>query len=191
MVLLNISVAPALLSKLIPTLTVLVSPSVLHTGVSWVALPSQSVDHTQEVSEHMKVRDAMAKTIQTATPQDNVAKVAKLMKQEDAGFIPITEGDRLAGVVTDRDLVVRCLAEGHRDILEETVEHVMTRDPMTISADDDIEKAAELMGRAEVRRLPVVEGDRLVGVLSHGNLVQATGAKGPGGKATEGVTKGA
>jgi CBS domain-containing protein len=140
----------------------------------------------------MKVRDAMAKTISTARPGDTVGKVAQLMKQEDAGFIPVTEdGDQLAGVITDRDIVIRCLAEGHSNILEETVEHCMTRGAMTIEADADISQAAELMGREEVRRLAVVEKGHLVGVLSHGNLVQATGVKGPGAKATEGVTQGA
>ncbi len=140
----------------------------------------------------MKVRDAMAKTISTATPKDTVGRVAQLMKQEDTGFIPVTEnGKRMVGVVTDRDIVVRCLAEGHQNVLNEPIEHCMTRETMTIDANEDIGKAADLMGRAEVRRLAVVENGQLVGVLSHGNLVQATGAEGPGGKATEGVTKGA
>jgi CBS domain-containing protein len=139
----------------------------------------------------MKVRDAMAKTVSTATPQDTIGRVAQLMKQEDAGFIPVVEGSRLVGVVTDRDIVIRCLAEGHGNVLEEPVDHAMSKDTITVKADDDIEKAAELMGRAEVRRLAVVEGENLVGVLSHGNLVQATGAGGSGAKATEGVTRGA
>lgn len=139
----------------------------------------------------MKVRDAMASTISTAKPDDTIGRVARMMKQEDAGFIPVTDGERLVGVVTDRDIVVRCLAEGHSNPIDESVDHAMTAKAVTISPDEDIEKAAELMGRAEVRRLAVVEGDRLVGVLSHGNLVQATGASGTGGKATEGVTKGA
>jgi CBS domain-containing protein len=138
----------------------------------------------------MKVRDAMAKTVSSATPQDTLGRVAQMMRQEDAGFIPVTEQDRLVGVVTDRDIVIRCVAEGHNAV-DDPVEHAMTRDPITIGPEDDIEKAAELMGRAEVRRLAVVEGDRLVGVLSHGNLVQATGAQGPGAEATEGVTRGA
>jgi CBS domain-containing protein len=139
----------------------------------------------------MKVRDAMAKTVSTAAPQDTLGKVAKLMKKEDAGFIPVTAKDkRLLGVVTDRDIVIRCVAEGHNPI-EEPIESAMTKDPITVSPEDDIAKAAELMGRAEVRRLPVVEGDKLVGVLSHGNLVQATGAQGPSAQATEGVTRGA
>ena len=141
----------------------------------------------------MKVRDAMARTVSTATPQDTIGRVAQLMKQEDAGFIPVTEdGERLVGVVTDRDIVIRCLAEGHSNVLEEPVEHAMTQRTVTITPDEDIEKAADLMGRAEVRRLAVVEGDKLVGVLSHGNLVQAAGIGGqPGGTATEGVTRGA
>lgn len=139
----------------------------------------------------MKVRDAMAKTVSTATPKDTIEQVARLMKQEDAGFIPITEQDkRLVGVVTDRDIVIRCIAEGHNPV-GEPVTHAMTDQTVTIAADDDIEKAAELMGRAQVRRLAVVEGDKLVGVLSHGNLVQATGGKGASAKATEGVTRGA
>ena len=138
----------------------------------------------------MKVRDAMARTVSTATPQDTIDKVAKMMKQEDSGFIPVTKGDQLIGVVTDRDIVIRCVAEGHNPV-GEPVEHAMTDQTVTISPDEDIEKAAELMGWAQVRRLAVVEGDRLVGVLSHGNVVQATGAQGAGGKATEGVTRGA
>lgn len=139
----------------------------------------------------MKVREAMAKTVSTAHPDDTIGRVAQLMKQEDAGFIPVTEGRTLVGVVTDRDIVVRCLAEGHGDVINEPVEHAMTTKAVTISPDDDIQKAADLMGRAEVRRLAVVEDGMLVGVLSHGNLVQATGAQGPAAKATEGVTKGA
>jgi CBS domain-containing protein len=139
----------------------------------------------------MKVRDAMATTVSTATPNDTIDQVARMMKQEDAGFIPVTEQDqKLVGVVTDRDILIRCVAEGHNPV-GEPVEHAMTKQTVTISADDDIEKAAELMGSAEVRRLAVVEGDRLVGVLSHGNLVQATGAQGPATRATEGVTRGA
>lgn len=139
----------------------------------------------------MKVRDAMAKTVSTAAPEDTLGRVAQMMKQEDAGFIPVTAQDqRLIGVVTDRDIVIRCVAEGHNPV-DEPIEHAMTTDPITISPEDDIEKAAELMGRAAVRRLPVVEGDKLVGVLSHGNRVQATGATGPGAEATEGVTRGA
>jgi CBS domain-containing protein len=138
----------------------------------------------------MKVRDAMAQTISTARPDDTLQHVAQLMKEEDAGFIPIVEGDRLLGVVTDRDIVVRCVAEGH-DVRSERADHCMTPSPVTISADADLTEAARLMDENQVRRLPVVEGDRLVGILSHGNLVQATGSDGAADRATLGVTRGA
>lgn len=139
----------------------------------------------------MKVREAMADTISTATPRDSIHRVAQLMKQEDAGFIPITEDSRLIGVITDRDIVIRCLADGHSDILNEAAEHCMSRDVRSIDADADLEDAAQVMSAGEIRRLPVTKDGRLVGILSHGNLVQATHARGPGEEATLGVTKGA
>ena len=139
----------------------------------------------------MQVRDAMAKTIATASPTDTVRRVAQLMKQEEAGFIPITEGERLRGVVTDRDLVVRCLAQGHGNPLDETIEHCMSTGIRTVDPNADLETAASIMEEEEVRRLAVVENGRLVGVLSHGNLVQATRGEGPAQRATVGVSEGA
>ena len=138
----------------------------------------------------MKVREAMAKTVASAQKNDKVIDVARKMKQEDAGFIPVVEnGGTLIGVITDRDIVIRCIAEGH-DPRSETVEHLMSREVTIIAPDDDIEQAAKKMERDEIRRLPVAEKGRLVGVLSHGNLVQATKNK-TAEKATEGVTRGA
>ena len=138
----------------------------------------------------MKVRDAMAKTVSSARKSDKVIDIAKKMKQEDAGFIPVLEnGGTLIGVITDRDIVIRCIAEGH-DPRSETAEHLMSRQVTIISPDDDIEQAAKIMEREEIRRLPVAENGRLVGVLSHGNLVQATKNK-TAEKVTEGVTRGA
>jgi CBS domain-containing protein len=138
----------------------------------------------------MKVRDAMAKTVSSARKSDKVVDVAQKMKQEDAGFIPVVEnGGTLIGVITDRDIVIRCIAEGH-DPRSETAEHLMSRQVTIIAPDDDIEQAAKMMEREEIRRLPVAEKGRLVGVLSHGNLVQATKNK-TAEKVTEGVTRGA
>ena len=113
------------------------------------------------------------------------------MKREDSGFVPVVEGERLVGVVTDRDIVVRCLAERHRDCLEEAIDHIMSRDVRTIEPDRDIAEAADMMKGDEIRRLAVTEGGRLVGVLSHGNLVQAMQGEGPAKEATRGVTRGA
>jgi CBS domain-containing protein len=137
----------------------------------------------------MQVREAMAKTVRSAKKTDKVGDVARLMKQEDAGFIPVVDGELLIGVITDRDIVINCIAEGH-DPRGETAEHLMSKKVTTIGPDDDIEEAGATMARQEIRRLPVVENGRLVGVLSHGNLVQATKNK-IAEMATEGVTRGA
>jgi CBS domain-containing protein len=139
----------------------------------------------------MQVKDAMAKTIGIASPSDSIRRVAQLMKTEDAGFIPICEGDTLRGVITDRDIVLRCVADGSSSTLDEPAERIMTKDPATIEASASIDEAASLMERHEIRRLPVLESGHLVGVLSHGNVVQATGSEGPADKATLGVTRGA
>jgi len=138
----------------------------------------------------MKVQDAMAKTISTARPDDSLKRVAQLMKQEDAGFIPITNGDQLLGVVTDRDIVIRCIAEKD-DLTGVRAQDCMSREVRSVEADADLEQAAAIMEQNEIRRLAVTNGGRLVGILSHGNLVQATRSDGPGDKATLGVTRGA
>ncbi|MDQ6885127.1 MAG: CBS domain-containing protein [Candidatus Dormibacteraeota bacterium] len=137
----------------------------------------------------MKVREAMAKTVTSARKTDKVSEIAKKMKQEDAGFIPVIEGELVIGVITDRDIVIRCIAEGH-DPRSETAEHLMSKQVTTVGPDDDMEEAGRKMAQDEIRRLPVAENGRLVGVLSHGNLVQATKNK-IAEKATEGVTRGA
>jgi len=140
----------------------------------------------------MKVREAMARTITSAHPDNTVLDVAEIMRREDSGFVPVIEdGNRLVGVVTDRDIVIRCLAEKHANPMQEAIDHIMSRNVHTIEPDQDLEAAAELMKREEVRRLAVVEGDQLVGVVSHGNLVQALQGEGAAKEATKGVTKGA
>jgi CBS domain-containing protein len=137
----------------------------------------------------MKVKDAMAKVVHRAKKNDKVGDIANKMKQEDIGFIPVVDGEVLIGVITDRDIVISCIAEGH-DPRGETAEHLMNRSVTTVGPDDDIEEAGRKMERDEIRRLPVVDNGRLVGVLSHGNLVQATKNK-TAEKVTEGVTRGA
>jgi CBS domain-containing protein len=137
----------------------------------------------------MNVRDAMARIVHRAKKDDKVGDVANTMKQEDIGFVPVVDGEKLIGVITDRDIVISCIAEGH-DPRGETAEHLMSREITVISPDDDLEEAGRIMEREEIRRLPVVENGRLVGVLSHGHLVQATKNQ-IAERATEGVTRGA
>lgn len=139
----------------------------------------------------MQVRDAMARTVTCLTVGDDLGAAAAAMREESAGFIPVLDDGRLVGVVTDRDIVLRWLADGGGDPHEVTVDEIMTSAPVAVGPDQDLADAARLMSDSEVRRLPVVDGERLVGVLSHGNLVQATAGAGPGLAATIGVTRGA
>ena len=114
------------------------------------------------------VRELMSTDLSCCTPVDNVYEAALKMKQEDIGIIPIVENNRLVGIVTDSDLVVRGIADknpGSNKITE-----VMTTDIVSVSPSDPVEKATELMARHQIRRLPVVENGQLVGMLSLGDL---------------------
>jgi CBS domain-containing protein len=140
----------------------------------------------------MRVSDAMAKDVRTVTTDEGVAAAARAMRDADTGFLPVVEGGSPVGVVTDRDLVVRFLAEGGGDAEASLVGEVMTREVTTVGAGDDMEAAAALMRDRRVRRLVVTDDDgAVVGVLSHGDLVQATDGEGAGREATLGVTEGA
>jgi CBS domain-containing protein len=116
-----------------------------------------------------QIKDVMTSNPTTCEPQASVVDAAKVMAQEDVGSIPIVEGDRLAGVVTDRDIVIRVVAEG-RDAQSTTVGDIASRDLVTVSPDDDLNRALELMAEKQVRRLPIVEGDKLVGIVAQRDI---------------------
>jgi CBS domain-containing protein len=106
-----------------------------------------------------------------------VAYVAKMMKQEDVGLAPIVEGDRLIGTLTDRDIVVRVVAEG-KDPQTVTAREVASTRLVTIDPQQDLDEALRLMASNQVRRLPVVERDgRLVGVLAQADVARESNEK--------------
>jgi CBS domain-containing protein len=107
------------------------------------------------------------------TPATTVREAAAMMARENVGTLPIVEGDRLIGIVTDRDLVVRVLAEA-RDPAVMTVLEVATRDLLTVDADDNLARAVELMARHRVRRLPVLDDGRLIGIVSRADVAAAS-----------------
>jgi CBS domain-containing protein len=115
------------------------------------------------------VKDAMTSDVKTATPSQSLAEAAALMKQEDVGSIPVVDGDRLVGVVTDRDIVVRGIADGS-DPKAVQVGDIASRDIVTVRPDDDLDEALRLMAQHQVRRLPVVEDGQLVGVVATADL---------------------
>jgi CBS domain-containing protein len=121
----------------------------------------------------MKVSDVMSTDVETVRPDQMVRDAARFMLQADAGSIPVTEGNRLVGMITDRDIAVRGVALGYGP--ETPVSELMTSGIVSAHADELIEEAARKMGEAQVRRLPVIDHDqRLVGIVSLGDLARET-----------------
>jgi CBS domain-containing protein len=115
-----------------------------------------------------KIRDIMTDQVECCTLLDNVFEVAVKMKELNVGAIPIVDKDRLVGMITDRDIVVRGVAEKHPGSTK--VEDIMSDKLITISADASTKEAADLMAEHQIRRLPVVEGDKLIGIVSLGDF---------------------
>ena len=117
------------------------------------------------------IRDLMTSNPTTCEPSTTVLEAAKRMAQDDVGSIPVVEGDRLVGLLTDRDITVRVVAEG-RDPMSTTLRDVASSQLETVSPDDDLNSALRKMASAQVRRLPVVEGDRLVGIVAQADVAR-------------------
>jgi CBS domain-containing protein len=135
----------------------------------------------------MKISDVMTKNPRTASPSDSLQAVAAIMRDEDTGVVPIVENGRLVGVVTDRDIVIRCVAEGN---LKAKATDAASDDVVTVTADMSIADAAELMGEHQIRRLPVVEGDKLVGIVSLGDIAVKEGKDKRTGDTLEDISQG-
>jgi len=135
-----------------------------------------------------RVADVMETDVRLASPEDTVQRAAQLMRESDAGALPVGEGDRLVGMVTDRDVALRLVAEG-RDPRQTRVREVMTPELRYVFDDEDLDHVAGNMAEQQVRRLPVVNREkRLVGLISLGNL--ARGERGGlGGRAYRGVAR--
>lgn len=117
-------------------------------------------------------RDLMTEGAECARTDQTVAEAARSMRDLDVGSLPICDEDgTLAGVITDRDIVVSCVADGH-DITRTTVAEYVTGKPVTIGADDDVAEALRTMMDHDVRRLPVIDGHDLVGMLSQADVAQ-------------------
>jgi CBS domain-containing protein len=122
----------------------------------------------------MKAQDIMSKDPMCVTPETPLVEAARIMKDENIGVVPVVESDgskRLVGVLTDRDIAIRAVAEG-RDGATTSVGHVMSSNVRTSRADDSVDDVMELMGREQVRRIPIVD-DRgtLVGIIAQADIV--------------------
>ena len=119
-----------------------------------------------------KIRDLMTSNPRRLEIGSNASEAARLMRDEDVGLIPVVEGERLVGTVTDRDIALRVVAEGKR-AESTTVGEIASREIVTIDPQQDLDEALRLMARHQVRRLPVVEGDgTLVGIVAQADVAQ-------------------
>ena len=124
-----------------------------------------------------KVQDVMSTRPRCVSPDTPVTEAAELMESEDVGSLPVLEGDELAGMITDRDIVIRAIARG-KDPRGMPVREISTRDVVAIRGDEDLSEALKLMASHQVRRLPVVDAsNHLVGVLAQADVAREAGEK--------------
>lgn len=120
----------------------------------------------------MLVREIMSKNVKSISPDQTLIEVAKQMRDGDFGVMPVCEGDKLVGMVTDRDIVVRAAADG-ADLSQTKVRDAMTDEVLTCMEDDDVDSVAQLMSDRQVRRIAVLgKNKRLLGILSIGDLAE-------------------
>lgn len=118
----------------------------------------------------MKVKDVASKEVFSATPSTSAKEIASMMKRHNIGFVPILEDEQLVGVVTDRDIVLSCVASG---MITCQASQFMTSSPIACSPDTSLDEAARIMAREQIHRLPILENGKLIGVLSLGDLATA------------------
>ncbi|MFQ8432185.1 CBS domain-containing protein [Amaricoccus sp. W119] len=134
----------------------------------------------------MRISEVMTANPDTAEAGDSIATVAARMESGNFGSLPVLDGGRLVGVVTDRDIVVRGVARGSGP--DTPVRDVMTPDPVCVEPDSDVEAAAELMQEKQIRRLYVTEGDKLVGIVAMADVARQ-GADKLSGETIEAISK--
>ncbi len=124
----------------------------------------------------MKVQDIMTKPAIHISPRENVEVAARILQKHNIGALPVCDAQgKLCGVVTDRDLVTRCMAAG-RSPAQTLVQEVMTRQVTAVQPDMETGVAAHLMGRLQIRRLPVTENGHIAGMISLGDLSKTEGS---------------
>jgi CBS domain-containing protein len=124
----------------------------------------------------MKISDVMTRDVEVANPNDSIQSVAQKMAQFDVGSMPVCDGRRIQGMVTDRDITIRGVAQGLSG--DSPISQVMTGNLEYVMASDDLDRAADKMADHQIRRLPVVDENKdLVGIIALGDLAQEHKAK--------------
>ena len=137
----------------------------------------------------MLVREIMSTDVSFVDVSAKIPEIAKIMKQKDIGAVPVLQNGNLVGIITDRDIVVRVLAD-NKDVNTVTAEQIMTVDPVSIEENSDVDKATELMGEYQIKRLPVIRNGRLVGMVSLGDIAIENIHIDEAGEALSGISQG-
>ena len=123
----------------------------------------------------MQIQQIMSKNVEYIGPETPIATAAQKMRDKDIGFIPVCDNDRIVGTLTDRDLVIRAIAQG-RDCRNAQAREVMTQEVFYCYSDENVEHVGEVMRENEVRRMLILDRQkRLVGVVSLGDIAKASG----------------
>jgi CBS domain-containing protein len=136
----------------------------------------------------MKIRDVMTPNPRTVSPSDTIQAAARIMQAEDTGAVPVVTNGRVLAVVTDRDIVVRVVAEGAS--ISGPVSGIASKDVICATPEMSTREASELMSEHQIRRLPVVENDQLVGIVSIGDLAVKEGKDGRTGDTLQSISEG-
>jgi CBS domain-containing protein len=136
----------------------------------------------------MNIREVMTSNPRCVSPDDSIQNAACIMRDEDTGAVPVVENGRAVGILTDRDIVVRAVAEGGQ--LNGPVRGIVTENLVWASPDMSTREAAELMSEHQIRRLPVVENECLIGIVSIGDLAVKEGKDGRVGDTLQHISEG-
>jgi CBS domain-containing protein len=136
----------------------------------------------------MLVKEIMSNDIVSLRSEDSIEKAAQLMKQHDIGSIPVCSGTQVVGIVTDRDITLRSTAAGQSS-KQQKVGDIMTSNPVLGKPDMDVHDAAKIMSEKQIRRLPIVQGDNLVGMLALGDISEEPMLQDNAEKALKNISK--
>lgn len=137
------------------------------------------------------VREVMTPNPKTVTQTDTIVQAARIMRDQDAGVVPVVDGKKVLGLVTDRDIVVRSIADG-KDPNKVRVSEVMSKGIQTVKEDTAVSQALDLMSKSDIRRLPVVnQNGELIGIVSIGDLAAKTNQDDKIGKTVEHISQAA
>lgn len=135
------------------------------------------------------VRDVMTANPATVSEKDTIRDAAKIMAREDTGVVPVVDGKKVIGMITDRDIVVRLIAEG-KDPGNAKVTEAMSKGVKSVREDAPVSEVLSLMSSAQIRRVPVVNGNQeLVGIVSIGDIATETNQDGKVGQAVENISE--